>query len=72
MCSEPSTPTTTGGSDASPSDSPAVSPAVPPTDTPSGTPAFRLAYVPGVTPSKWVRVWNERLTDVPLTLLAVT
>ncbi|MFD3569570.1 LysR family substrate-binding domain-containing protein [Streptomyces sp. NPDC058667] len=60
------------GSDASPSDSPAVSPAVPPTDTPSGTPAFRLAYVPGVTPSKWVRVWNERLTDVPLTLLAVT
>ncbi|MEU3748351.1 MULTISPECIES: LysR family substrate-binding domain-containing protein [Streptomyces] len=36
------------------------------------TPAFRLAYVPGVTPAKWVRIWNERLPDVPLTLLAVT
>ncbi|MFH9725661.1 LysR family substrate-binding domain-containing protein [Streptomyces sp. NPDC017254] len=45
------------GSDASPSDS---------------SPSFRLAYVPGVTPSKWVRVWNERLPDVPLTLLALT
>ncbi|MFC8762510.1 LysR family substrate-binding domain-containing protein [Streptomyces sp. NPDC057193] len=60
------------GSDASPSDSPAVFPAVSPTDPPSGSAAFRLAYVPGVTPSKWVRVWNERLPDVPLALLAVT
>ncbi|WP_413760209.1 LysR substrate-binding domain-containing protein [Streptomyces sp. MMBL 11-3] len=34
-------------------------------------PPFRLAYVPGVTPGKWVRIWNERLPDVPLTLLAV-
>jgi DNA-binding transcriptional LysR family regulator len=25
-----------------------------------------------VTPSKWVRIWNERLPDVPLTLLAVS
>ncbi|MFF7245057.1 LysR family substrate-binding domain-containing protein [Embleya sp. NPDC008237] len=33
---------------------------------------FRLAYVPGVTPTKWVRVWNERLPDVPLTLIAVS
>jgi DNA-binding transcriptional LysR family regulator len=32
---------------------------------------FRLAYVPGTTPAKWVRIWNERLPDVPLTLLAV-
>ncbi|MEU6315862.1 LysR family transcriptional regulator substrate-binding protein [Streptomyces sp. NPDC047014] len=32
---------------------------------------FRLAYVPGVTPAKWVRVWKERLPDVPLTLVAV-
>ncbi|MFF7451644.1 MULTISPECIES: LysR substrate-binding domain-containing protein [unclassified Streptomyces] len=32
-------------------------------------PQFRLAYVPGVTPSKWVRIWNERLPDIPLTLL---
>ncbi|MFD3532977.1 LysR family substrate-binding domain-containing protein [Streptomyces sp. NPDC058664] len=60
------------GSDASPSDTPADSPAVSPSDLPSGTPAFRLAYVPGVTPSKWVGVWKERLPDVPLTLLAVT
>ncbi len=33
--------------------------------------AFRLAYVPGVTPAKWVNVWTERLPDVPITLLAV-
>ncbi|MER5963412.1 LysR family substrate-binding domain-containing protein [Streptomyces sp. NPDC002057] len=38
----------------------------------SDSPSFRLAYVPGVTPSKWVRVWNERLPDVPLTLLSLT
>ncbi|MFE0583242.1 LysR family transcriptional regulator substrate-binding protein [Streptomyces sp. NPDC058874] len=35
-------------------------------------PAFRLAYVPGVTPAKWVRIWNERLPDVPLTLAQVS
>ncbi|MEV6144539.1 LysR family substrate-binding domain-containing protein [Streptomyces sp. NPDC051992] len=35
------------------------------------TPSFRLAYVPGVTPGKWVRIWNERLPDVPLTLVGV-
>lgn len=34
-------------------------------------PSFRLAYVPGVTPAKWVRIWNERLPDIPLTLLPV-
>ncbi|MEU6254539.1 LysR family substrate-binding domain-containing protein [Streptomyces sp. NPDC047043] len=34
-------------------------------------PVFRLAYVPGTTPAKWVRIWNERLPDTPLTLLAV-
>ncbi|MCB5164241.1 LysR family transcriptional regulator [Streptomyces bambusae] len=39
-----------------------------PAETPS---SFRLAYVPGVTPTKWVRVWNERLPDVPLTLVPV-
>ncbi|MEU9700724.1 LysR family substrate-binding domain-containing protein [Streptomyces sp. NPDC047981] len=33
--------------------------------------SFRLAYVPGVTPTKWVRIWNERLPDVPLTLVPV-
>ncbi|WP_326696610.1 LysR family substrate-binding domain-containing protein [Streptomyces sp. NBC_01754] len=34
-------------------------------------PSFRLAYVPGVTPTKWARIWNERLPGVPLTLVAV-
>ena len=32
-------------------------------------PSFRLGYVPGVTPSKWVRTWQERLPAVPLTLV---
>ncbi|WP_329455845.1 LysR family substrate-binding domain-containing protein [Streptomyces sp. NBC_01497] len=35
-------------------------------------PSFRLAYVPGVTPAKWVRIWNERLPGVPLTLTGVS
>ncbi|MFJ8013318.1 LysR family substrate-binding domain-containing protein [Streptomyces sp. NPDC096339] len=34
--------------------------------------SFRLAYVPGVTPTKWVRIWNERLPDVPLALVQVS
>ncbi|HEY9441566.1 MAG TPA: substrate-binding domain-containing protein, partial [Streptomyces sp.] len=34
--------------------------------------SFRLAYVPGVTPSKWVRIWHERLPGVPLALLPVS
>ncbi|MFD7229727.1 LysR family substrate-binding domain-containing protein [Streptomyces sp. NPDC059881] len=34
--------------------------------------SFRLAYVPGVTPAKWVRIWNERLPDIPLTLVPVS
>ncbi|MGW3493046.1 LysR substrate-binding domain-containing protein [Streptomyces sp. NPDC001020] len=36
------------------------------------SPSFRLAYVPGVTPAKWVRTWNERLPDVPLALVQVS
>jgi len=36
------------------------------------SPSFKLAYVPGVTPAKWVRIWNERFPDVPLTLVAVS
>ncbi|MFC5822811.1 LysR family substrate-binding domain-containing protein [Nonomuraea insulae] len=32
---------------------------------------FRLAYVPGVTPAKWVNVWTERMPSVPITLIAV-
>jgi DNA-binding transcriptional LysR family regulator len=38
---------------------------------PSEPPAFRLAYVPGVTPTKWVRIWSERRPDVPLDLIGV-
>lgn len=34
-------------------------------------PSFRLGYVPGVTPTKWVRTWNERSPEVPLTLVQV-
>jgi DNA-binding transcriptional LysR family regulator len=32
---------------------------------------FKLAYVPGVTPDKWVRTWHERVPEVPLTLVQV-
>ncbi|MBO8191025.1 LysR family substrate-binding domain-containing protein [Streptomyces oryzae] len=35
-------------------------------------PTFRLAYVPGVIPTKWVRIWEERLPDIPLHLVAVS
>lgn len=34
--------------------------------------SFRLAYVPGVTPGKWVKTWQERVPQVPLDLVAVT
>ncbi|RZT16589.1 LysR substrate binding domain-containing protein [Kribbella sp. VKM Ac-2569] len=33
---------------------------------------FRLGYVPGVTPAKWVRIWTERLPRVPLELIQVS
>ncbi|MQY12925.1 hypothetical protein SRB5_30640 [Streptomyces sp. RB5] len=33
---------------------------------------FRLGYVPGVTPGKWVRVWQERYPAIPLELIQVT
>jgi len=32
---------------------------------------FRLGMVPGVNPGRWVRVWEERLRDVPLELVPV-
>ncbi|MGK5695682.1 LysR family transcriptional regulator substrate-binding protein [Streptomyces sp. URMC 128] len=35
------------------------------------SPSFRLVYVPGVMPDKWVRIWNERQPDVPLALTQV-
>lgn len=34
--------------------------------------SFQLAYVPGVTPAKWVRIWNERLPHVTLALVPVS
>lgn len=39
---------------------------------PSSTAVFRLGYVPGVTPDKWVRTWAERRPGVPLQLIAAT
>ena len=30
---------------------------------------FRLGGVPGVTPAKWLRVWRERVPDVPAELI---
>ncbi|WP_326943120.1 LysR substrate-binding domain-containing protein [Amycolatopsis sp. NBC_01307] len=33
--------------------------------------SFRLAYVPGATPAKWVRTWAERVPEVPLQLVPV-
>jgi DNA-binding transcriptional LysR family regulator len=32
---------------------------------------LRLGYVPGVTPAKWVRIWDERVPDVGLELVQV-
>jgi len=32
---------------------------------------FRLAYVRGVTPAKWVRIWEERMRRIPLELTRV-
>ncbi|MDL2075127.1 LysR family substrate-binding domain-containing protein [Streptomyces sp. GXMU-J15] len=33
---------------------------------------FRLAYVPGATPAKWVRIWQERYPETPLDLIPVS
>lgn len=38
---------------------------------PEGPAPFRLGYVPGATPAKWVRIWRERL-DVPLDLVPLS
>ncbi|MEU4605737.1 LysR substrate-binding domain-containing protein [Kribbella sp. NPDC023972] len=34
--------------------------------------SFRLGYVPGVTPAKWARIWQERSRGIPLDLIQVT
>jgi DNA-binding transcriptional LysR family regulator len=39
---------------------------------PNDSTAFRLGYVPGVTPGKWVRTWAERRPRVPLELVTAT
>jgi DNA-binding transcriptional LysR family regulator len=39
---------------------------------PDVSPSFTLAYVPGVTPGKWVGMWHERLPEVPLELVQVS
>ena len=33
--------------------------------------SFRLGYVPGVTPAKWARIWQERSPGIPLDLIQV-
>jgi DNA-binding transcriptional LysR family regulator len=35
------------------------------------TDPFRVEFVPGVTPDKWVRVWGQRLPDSPLEVAPV-
>lgn len=30
--------------------------------------SFRVAFVPGVTPDKWARIWSQRLRDTALVL----
>lgn len=39
--------------------------------TSDDAPVFRLAFVPGVTPGKWVRIWEQRRPEVPLELVAL-
>ncbi|MFD9964706.1 LysR family transcriptional regulator substrate-binding protein [Amycolatopsis sp. NPDC058986] len=34
--------------------------------------SFKLAYVPGVIPAKWVRIWQERYPGTPLELAGVS
>lgn len=43
-------------------------PAVPEPSAPASR-TFRLGYVPGVTPAKWVGVWRDRLPQVRLELV---
>ena len=30
--------------------------------------SFSIAFVAGVTPTKWTRIWGDRRPDVPLTV----
>lgn len=40
-------------------------------DSGAGACVFRVLVVPGVNPDRWLRVWRERLADVPLELVVV-
>ena len=40
-------------------------------DLPAGGSPLRVAFVPGVTPDKWARIWAERMPRAPLELLQV-
>lgn len=39
--------------------------------TPETNPGLRIGFVPGVTVSKWERIWRERFPDIPLELIPV-
>ncbi|GAA5083570.1 LysR family transcriptional regulator [Nocardia iowensis] len=40
-------------------------------ETPDGPAALRVGFVPGVTVSKWTRIWGERFPDTSLEVVAV-
>ncbi|AFU04139.1 LysR family transcriptional regulator [Nocardia brasiliensis] len=40
-------------------------------ETPVAAPALRVGFVPGVTVSKWTRIWGERFPDIPLEVVAL-
>ncbi|MFB8274433.1 LysR family transcriptional regulator [Nocardia colli] len=40
-------------------------------ERPDGPAALRVGFVPGVTVSKWTRIWSERFPDTPLEVVGV-
>lgn len=40
-------------------------------ETPAVAPALRVGFVPGVTVSKWTRIWAERFPEIPLETVAL-
>nr|WP_274635948.1 LysR substrate-binding domain-containing protein [Microbacterium bovistercoris] len=44
----------------------------PPTPGPLPAGPFRLGAVPGATPGKWIRIWEERMPRNPLELIPLT
>ncbi len=41
-------------------------------DRTTGVPGLRIGFVPGVTLTKWRRIWTDRLPGVPLDVVEVT